>query len=95
MFGREMALVFESYVGEAPRVRDYLEKDFDGMGAEEAVECLERAEHILTAYMEAAEALDPCLFACLGEARARAREARLVAEGYLAAGFPSIRRGHR
>jgi hypothetical protein len=93
MFGREMALVFASYVGEAPRVRDYLEKDFDGMGAEEAVECLERAEHILTAYMEAAEALDPCLFACLGEARAR--EARLIAEGYLAAGFPSIRRGHR
>jgi hypothetical protein len=36
MFGREMALVFESYVGEASRVREYLEKDFDGMGAEEA-----------------------------------------------------------
>ena len=31
MFGREMALVFESYVGEASRVREYLEKDFDGM----------------------------------------------------------------
>jgi hypothetical protein len=95
MFGREMALVFESYVGEASRVREYLEKDCDGMGAEEDVERLERAEHILTAYMEAAEGLEPCLFACLGEARARAREARLVAEGYLAAGFPSIRRGHR
>jgi hypothetical protein len=37
MFGREMADVFESYAGEASAMGEYVEKDFDALGAEEAV----------------------------------------------------------
>jgi hypothetical protein len=47
MFGREMADVFESYAGEASAMGEYVEKDFDALGAEEAVRYFVRAERAL------------------------------------------------
>lgn len=81
MFGREMADVFESYAGDASNMGEYVQKDFDALGAEGSVRYFVRAEHILQGHKKAAEEQDVCLHSCLGEARAR--EARLVAEGYL------------
>jgi hypothetical protein len=65
MFGREMADVFESYAGEASAMGEYVEKDFDALGAEEAVRYFVRAEHILEAYMRAVEEQNVFLYTCL------------------------------
>ncbi len=80
MFVNEIAAVFTTFDDE--EAQKCVRGDFAQLGAEDAARYFARAEHILEAYMHAAEHLDVCLYVALSDAHSRATEARRVAERY-------------
>lgn len=82
MFSDDMVALFGAFLEGDDR--EYVRHDMANVGAEE-VRYFRCAEGILEGYVNAAEALDACLYTVLAEAWRRAREARLIVEGYASA----------
>jgi hypothetical protein len=86
-FAEEIAEVFTAAYPEQES-QEGLRDDFADLGAEVTLSGFERTERILRGFMSAFETADFPLYIALSEAKARAREARAVAERY-AGGSPS------
>ena len=88
MFVKDMADLFPAFEDED--WREFIEADFAALGVEDAARYFAGAERILSSYVQAAESLDACLYVALSEAKARAGDARAVAEGYARGGAESM-----
>jgi hypothetical protein len=83
MFSDDVVALFDGYLDDSEAGKEEFRTSLADMGAEEAAECFGVAEQLAEGYVVGAEALDQCVYIVFADARSRARQARLIAKGYV------------